>query len=668
MALLAVLSGCVAVDLTNKSVFAGLTYGGDDRPVPSVQLEFQLYAHLQFDVAGPWNNPQAAAQCLASLSAADLERIGRATTGTLDATTWAATLTSELTALRATPACTAGFGADPSQLAWSIGKAASTTFDFAQLTWLAPARKADTYVAAASALKRLGTLLAATPSNQAAQNHLPVLALSGGAANGAFSAGVLYELLSTREEALARMPVAQRPALDLATRFSSVVGTSVGALLGQLLEFAMIDEGTLTPAQLDFVTQCNAYQLRPEVPHGNLSGGKMGCFSGWPGAPFPSNPVPSARPVQACALKLLQRYFADVDEADLMCAEAGSVARALDVLGRPRVNFIRFDPMQARPLDPLLALFHERMRDNRLTRVVVAVETQQNQLVGLDERACTGADPAACLGSGLMASLVLPFFARPVSHTWSGFETGGECGLWVDGGLRSQQPALRALMYSRGTPLLPAGSAPLRVLALDTGRLTPIPAPKPGLITESAFNTLEQYATQQALNELAFAPREAQLRDLELAALEKLRDPASAAAVATDARVRGLYVPSDVQDWVVAGAGYSFDRYVMRGLFLWGQQVARAQLGEGGDLATKLGWPAPMPDQVKALITEHQGDAAFQQWLADYQQPLCPDFARWRLEEGARRVNDTMPLCAAPEDGPKYFTCPAGTWSAGATP
>jgi hypothetical protein len=62
VALLVLVSGCVAVDLSNKPVFAELTYGKDDRPLPSPKTDFQLYAALQFDVMGPWEQPAAAAR------------------------------------------------------------------------------------------------------------------------------------------------------------------------------------------------------------------------------------------------------------------------------------------------------------------------------------------------------------------------------------------------------------------------------------------------------------------------------------------------------------------------------------------------------------------------------------------------------------------------------
>lgn len=670
MALLAVLSSCVAVDLNDKAVFAELTYGKDDRLTPTVKAEFQLYAALQFDVMGPWLQPAAAAQCLGSLDAADLERLGRATAGTREVNAWAAKLEAELAALRTRPSCTASFAADGTQLAWTVGKASGEVFDFAELTWLDPTRRVETYAQGANALHRLARVLAATPQNQAAQLDLPTLALAGGAANGAFTAGVLYELLSAREEALLRVPEAERAALDQRSRFSAVVGTSVGALLAQLLEFAMIDDSNLNAEQRAFLAQCNAYALEPEVKHGALSGGKTGCFSGWPSSPFPEVAPIAGRPVQSCALKLLARSFADVDESDLLCAEPGSVARAVGALGRPRVNLIRFDPMQHLSLDELLTLFGRPMLDNAMTRVVVSVETQQNQQLGLDERVCPLTDRALCLSSGVMASVVLPLFARPVSRTWSGFEETGECGMWVDGGLRSLLPTARALAYSRAGPLL-ANPVRLRVLGVDTGRLTPIPFPRPRSITDAALNALEQYSSEQDLSELGATQRAAELRDTEFAALENVAPPVTRKVPrprGDDPRVHGIYVPSDVPDWVVAGAGYSFDRYVMRGLFLWGRQVARAQLGPGVDLTNRLGWPAPVPELIKTIIAERvANDAPFREWLADYSQPVCPAFANWRLEEGARRIKREMPTCVEAAEGPKYFTCPAGVWDAGGT-
>ncbi|MFO0598231.1 MAG: patatin-like phospholipase family protein [Myxococcaceae bacterium] len=666
------LSSCVAADLTNRTVFAELTYGGQP-PTPAPQVGFQLYAELQADVAGPWREPQLVATCLESMTGAELERLGRATSGAKDVNAWAVALWTALEPTRVSPACAPAFVRDAAQLAWALGKSADTLYSYAALTWLDPARRGDTFTQGADALVRLSKVLALTPANQAAQNDLPVLAMSGGAANGAFTAGFLFELLSDRALAIDRLPEADRGELDRRSRFSSVVGTSVGALLAQLLELAMIENATgagvpLNDEQRRFIDECRALPVSREAPHADLSGGKSDCFSAWPSQPFPAVPTLPRQPVTTCALKLMQRFFSDVDETDLMCAEPGSVLRSVGVLGPARTNFIRFDPMQRSPVDPVLSLFHAQMHDNAMVRAVMSTETTQNQLVGFDERVCSPSSPddVACLGAGLMASLVLPVFARPVSHAFSGYEAKGECGVWVDGGLRSQLPALRALARSRPTPLLPAPS--LRVLALDTGRLTPLPSPPPTVFVQPVLNSLEQYATQQDLTELAFAQRLAELRDDEVRALlDAMTKPdamkRAARPSADDPRVDGVYVPADVPEWVVAGAGYSFDRYVMRGLFVWGQQVARLKLN--GGLGAKLGWPADLDAEAKKVVAERAADAGFQAWLADYSKPVCPAFADWLNVQGNARIKNSVEFCVEPKDGPAYFSCPAGAWNPG---
>jgi hypothetical protein len=313
-------------------------------------------------------------------------------------------------------------------------------------------------------------------------------------------------------------------------------------------------------------------------------------------------------------------------------------------------------------------LFHDLMHDDALVRVTMSTETTQNQLLGFDERACSGADDVACLSAGVMASLVLPVFARSVTHTWSGFERRGECGVYVDGGLRSQLPALRALMRSRATPLLPTPT--LRVLALDTGRLTPLPSPPPKIFLTPILDSLEQYATQQDLTELAFAQHLAELRDDEFEALRLQKTPnvppPQRLPSANDARVDGVYVPTDVPDWVVVGAGYSFDRYVMRGLFVWGQQVARRKLRS--TLPAQLGWAPALGDQVRAVVVEREADRDFKDWLSAYSKPVCPAFDAWRMAQGHERVSKEMEFCVEPQKGPAYFSCPSGAWNPAGAP
>ncbi len=733
--LLVVVSGCLGLDARNRSAFAGLTYGDPDAgepPVPTAALHFQLYSALQGEVMGPWNSPLVAAACLETLSVTDLHDIGEAVSTTESSEAWAAAVWSSTAGVRGRPACSPGFAADAGeagdqqQLAWAIGKVAGTTYDFAQLSWLSEVRRIETYRAALVALKAHAAVLRQTPPTPVARNALPALSLSGGAANGAFSAGVLYELLSAREAALDSFDAdaGARKALADGSRFSSVVGTSVGALLAQVVDFNDLEPFAFTPAQQRYLDLCNDYQLRTWGTGAPPPG--AGCFGGFPDAGWPSV-APPRRPIQACALKLLERSFADSDETDLMCAERGSVTRVAGFLGRPRVNFIRFDPLQHEVLDPLFQLFSKPMQDNGLTRVVMSVETRQSQLLGLDERACPAAVAPECLSAGVVASFVLPLFARPVSHTWSGFAgAGGECGIWYDGGLRSTAPVARALALSRPTPLLRAPA--LRVLSIDNGRLTPMPAGPAHIITDTAFNGLGQLTNEQGVAELATTQGTALQRDQELAALLKLSRPSppagppdagsppppkpvplpppptpvgpardagvqsfDPAAVATsddgvrtsvaslsagtpsakNPRVRGVYVPADVQDWVVVGTGYSFDPYVMRGLFLAGRRTIRRHLQEG--LLDALGWDPALISRVQDVLRERDRDPAWEAWMEAYDQPLCRDFGIWRRDAGKKRILSRMELCgevppvALPGSSvPAYFSCPAGSWNAGA--
>jgi hypothetical protein len=723
--LLVFVSGCLALDARNRSVFASLTYGDPDAgepPVPKAAHDFQLYAALQGDVMGPWNQPGSAAACLEALTVDDLHDIGEAVSTTENSEAWAAAVWNSTAGVRASAVCGAGFAADPQQLAWAVGKVAGTTYDFAQLSWLTEPRRRETYQAAVVALKAHAAVLRQTPTAQASRTAQPSLALSGGAANGAFSAGALYELLSAREEALDAFDAGDRQALADGSRFSSVVGTSVGGLLAQVVDFNDLEPFAFSPEQQRYLDLCNDSQ--PRSWGAGAPGPTPGCFSGFPDAGWPSV-APPKRPIQACALKLLERYFTDSDETDLICAEPGSVTRVAGFLGRPRVNFIRFDPLQREVLDPLFQHFSKPMQDNGLTRVVMAVETRQSQLLGLDERACPEAVAPECLSAGVVASFVLPLFARPVSHTWSGF-TGakGECGIWYDGGLRSTLPVARALALSRPTPLLPRGPA-LRVLSIDNGRLTPMPAGPAKIILDTAFNGLGQLTNEQGVAELATTQGDALQRDDELAALLKLsrppvpdagpldagsppspvppppspvrpvrdagvpffdsaavstRDDGRTTGVAIEAlrvpsaknpRVRGVYVPAEVQDWVVVGTGYSFDPYVMRGLFLAGRLAVRRHMQD--DLLTALGWDRALIAKVKDLLGARDRDPAWQAWVAAYDRPLCRDFAIWRRDTGQKRILSRMELCgevpavAQPDSGvPAYFSCPSGAWNAGA--
>lgn len=664
------LSGCLAASLETRDVIADLSYPKDAPSLPPSQLEFQLYAALQLNVGGPWRDPRTVARCFDVVTGDALRTLGEATAGAHDTRDWAYRTAAALdAALRPVRACSeALMGPDGVQLAWALGKAGDVVQGFVSLTWLAPQHRDETWAMAASALRRHARVIAKTPPAVTAQGDLPVLALSGGAANGAFTAGFLYELLATREAALAMLPEGEREAADVASRFSAVVGTSVGAVQSELLDFLWAEEGPLTPPQQRFIDACTAATWEP--PRAPVRSG-VGCFAGGPAVPFPTLPMPSS-PRRACALTLLLKYFADSDETKLLCAEAGSVARAVGFLGAPTLNLMRFDELQKSPMTPLLDAFGPAMKENGLNRVTVAVEAQQSQLLGLDERACPEGERSWCLSSGVMASAVMPGFARPVTHAWSGFSETGECGVWFDGGMRSGLPVLRALSLSRAAPVMDTPRRPglLRVLGLDTGRLTSSPAAAPSTLVDVAMGALEQLYTQNGTSELLLAQQQAELRDAELAVLSALLRPVSQVArrggdqvLADDPRVRGLFVPSDVPDWVVVGAGYAFDPPVMRGLFIWGREVARTQL-LSAELGQKLGWP--VADAMQRL-EETRRDDAYTAWLDAYRsESVCPAWEAWRVKTGAARVRASMARCEDdPRKMPPYFSCPADAWKLG---
>jgi len=379
------------------------------------------------------------------------------------------------------------------------------------------------------------------------------------------------------------------------------------------------------------------------------------------------------------------RYFTDDDEPTLMCVEPGPISGAIGALGRAHPNLVRFDPMTRNIIDKVLRPFGTLIANNETTRVVVSIETQQNQTLGLDERACRalpsmpGTDGVVpqggleyCLSSGVMASVVLPFFARPLRHTYSGYSQQGECGTWLDGGLRSGFPALRALRLTRPTHTL-------RVLAIDTGRLDGMPNTRPSMIHEVALNAIGQMGNQSDVYEVVMAQQFANERDHDVKAIKEALGVVEHDAVPNpqdDWSVMPIFVPTDAPPALVAQAGYAFDRYVMRGLWTWGRRVAmRRMLGaesngvgtRNRELARVLGW-GEIADQLRDLARDDQSDALLSKWFDAYRLPECPSFReRHRVAGKARILNEGeggVEACAEPDDlgpkTPKYFVCPSG--------
>jgi hypothetical protein len=349
---------------------------------------------------------------------------------------------------------------------------------------------------------------------------------------------------------------------------------------------------------------------------------------------------------------------------------------------------MRFDPMYFNAVGPVLDDYSDETSVNDITRVVVSVEMEQNQSVGLDERVCGGlpAGPAVdgqpqrvggreyCLGGGVMASLVLPFFARPVRHVYDGVTPGGLCGTWFDGGLRSGFPAYRALRMTRPAmaPFVADPEVALRVLAISTGRFEGQASPRPTNIVDVAFDAIDQMSNSNQVDEIELAQQMALVREDQLYELKNDAKRPSVAKVDAsgtideDASVSAVYVPSDAPEQIVGGGEYSFDRYIMRGLWLWGRRVALQRVF--GDptarpatpgLFTRLGWQALEP---KALAFAAQDLATMKPWLDAYSMNECHDHATARMNAGRGRITGCVAQCPEIEAGattfPQHLVCP----------
>ncbi len=696
-----------------RGVFAAQTYPEARKVVPEVDHLLQFYAIAQLELLTAWEHPARVADCLDALDAAWLRQVQEAlrTRTEVERLDWPTAVSQVVVSPVATVsprlpgACLALWESpgDRALFAYSFARYADAVGAHIRGTLASAAEVPARFEAAAKAQWRVARLL----RRSSPRSDGPVLALSGGAANGAFPAGFLFELLSARERALAEVRRTDAPAAqaaELATRFEGVVGTSVGALLAQLLDVYAIDDVGLSPPVVAALEACLSEALPPELPYVGPPPAP-GCFAAPPPGAFPGGEIiaalaadPSSRRPQLCALRLLLKEFAYNTEKRLMCVEEAPVTGLVGMLSSARPGFIRFDPMTSTIIDPLLANFGPLLNENALLRTVVAVDVMQNQTLGLDERACAGlparglgsrgvAEPGSleyCLSSGAMASVVLPLFARPVRHTWSGLTDGGECSAWLDGGLRSGFPAYRALRLSR--PL--ASNARLRVLALETTRFDGLPSPRPFTVADVGLNAINQMSSQLAVDEAIAAQRFAEGRREDFTALCQKMVPDGEAPPslcgrsssgplkvaggleADETLVLPVFVPSDAPPALMAEAGYSFDQYVMRGLFVWGRRAAIARLlgdnvtgGPRPSLAAQLGW-SELDAHMKAAAA-HDAAGGLAAWAAAYAQPECSHLRRF--EAGRARILGEVPYCEVLSSQPPtqpgtphYFACPAG--------
>jgi hypothetical protein len=275
-----------------------------------------------------------------------------------------------------------------------------------------------------------------------------------------------------------------------------------------------------------------------------------------------------------------------------------------------------------------------------------------------------------------MASSVLPVFARGVRHAYDGVTPNGFCGTWFDGGLRSGFPAYRALRITRPAVegvVANADQSALRVLAVGTGPLEGLVNSRPSNVLDITLNAVGQMSGQDELAEVVLAQQVAIARQDEmLDIMHKARARADAGSPASslddDSAVSAVYVPAETPPFLVAGAEYSFDRTLMRGLWVWGRHLAiervlgRDVLPGTRKLFARLGWS----DLERTAVDEATRDAqTMKPWFDAFsQQTECSDHQQLRKNAGHNRITSCVPGCVPIVPGgttfPRYFECPDG--------
>jgi predicted acylesterase/phospholipase RssA len=694
---------CAPLKVDTRSLFASVTYpnGSSSPPTPTPdELNLQVFANIELEALMAYREPAKMAGCLRTLTAPAIETLGErlAKAGA----EWGAVAST----MELTNECKAT-GEPLALVQFIVARIATTaTYMATSVSITDKDRRDDVYSRVPVVLNAIANILLNTSPRGHDAEDAPALALSGGAANGAFSAGFMFELLSLRERALP-------PEGDNGKyRFSSIVGTSVGALMAQILDLYFVDPRLpiASKTQRELIDTCKDYWNPSKRVHtcyavggvDTATSNRTDCFDGWPPNAVGGDDDPglsgldattrddlfARHPRQMCALTKLYQSFTDDDEQNLMCVEPGPITRLVGLLGSPDQNLMRFDPMSSNVVAPVLDAFSDEMIANDVTRVVVSVEMQDNQTVGLDERTCRplpskptqGAIQEAvggreyCLDSAVMASAVLPVFARGIRHTYDGVTANGFCGTWFDGGLRSGFPAYRALRMTRPAMagFVENDSLPLRVLAVGTGPLEGLPESRPSDVLDVTLDAIGQMSNQNELGEIVSAQqmaliREDQIRDI----MHKPRQHAEVAALGAindDAIVSAVYVPAETPPYLVAGSDYSFDRTLMRGLWVWGRHVALARvLGEGGlpgtrKLFERLGWSDLEP---KAIAFANADTQTMKPWLDAFRiQNECSDHRQARMAAGQNRIKGCVPDCTPITSGgatfPQFFVCPAG--------
>ncbi len=450
--------------------------------------------------------------------------------------------------------------------------------------------------------KTSGEILKFSPRKRAEYPNHPALALSGGAGNGAFTAGFLHALLSLRYYAIQSLRNKQGKGGggqeqtplngELKTlenyRFGASAGTSVGSLITAIVDLYFTFPSPEDEQQL--ISACREYAHQD-----------------------PRFSTAEIRDLQQCALFYLYREFTARQDWELLCVENGN---ALEVMIGQQKNILRFQPFVERILKPFFANYGEAISNNDFISVYIATDLEGKTVAGIDERICqfVPGERDLCLEKAILASISEPTFVPAVDSLFFGYQNGWEKGLWYDGGIRSGSPVSFAGLLTDG-----------KVLNINTNRIDGIQGRNYPNGFSVLFGTLSDLVEQVRGWEIAYSSlllehRKLQRKIIKIALFgtaekdlsgEKKRGlipwqknkllstdkkkllhlmnhsfALKAALPLAGGNVLSLFVPEQVPS-LLSAAGYSFYPYVMTGLFRWGQWTF---LQNADKILDWLGW------------------------------------------------------------------------------
>ncbi|MCA9639652.1 MAG: hypothetical protein H6718_07590 [Polyangiaceae bacterium] len=612
-------AGCS--ELTLRGFFVDSAYPKTVEPIPPRDLLLSVDASVAPSLIISYKKPHAAATCLDEISADD------AAIGAL--TAYGACLASGNSEESCSPklpwiATAAGGSVPPGNICpknlpsaldqmrmyLSLGDTARALYDYHLDTRgqaaLGKPLKPELLQAFKDSLKHASQILALDPRDDG-DPKLPIFAQSGGAANGAFMAGYSYGLFWLREKARLYATPEQKAAID-SYRFGGAATSSVGTLVAIALDLYFSDQ-TPSPPQEQALDACIAKAGQP--------------VSGDP-----------KRKLQDCALATLKTNFKQ-NEWDLLCAQKGTV---LTLLGDDFHGLLRFDPLQNNILEPYFKNFREILLGNNFIRTPMAVDMNQAVLAGLDERACRmpGMDSQKCLVTGTLSSIIEPIFAAPLDAVYSGLKgPAGERGTWIDGSIRSLNPAGRGAAFGAG-----------KLLVLNPTRSEGIPSKRITQMTEQFLQTSDALGASQRSWEIGYADGYLQQRNVRACTLAKLTSnfslcpaaapgaPASVPATDPGGDSIRVWVPEDIEPKTLFASGYTFDPLVMSALFAWGQQQA---LADRKRVFGWLGWCALLAMEDGAVKCDVKGVSTL------YRQRVDAHKVEVRTEvDSYRKYNDKV--------------------------